>query len=293
MSKYTQYKAQFWREVQMNAGILVRGFNPENGNYTGIVGATSNGITFNPNPTYEDFGADVDNVPPNTKQLKRLKYYDPVLSGTFRTIDPQTVADLCPGKNNSGTIVPGSVLTDSMFKDVTLIADYSDVNADSEATGAVAGYVAVTIHNALNTKGYQWKTNKDGKGEFSFEFHGHYDLDAPDTAPYTIYVKEPTRPATLALLTVTSAAGTNAGDSKITVTGHTLGSGESYKYQTAVSTAPTVDYGDTIGINWTALTSGNDITPEAGHTKIAVVLVNSSNKAIGYGSATIVTNTGS
>ena len=27
--KFTQYPAEFWKQVQLNAGILVKGFNPE------------------------------------------------------------------------------------------------------------------------------------------------------------------------------------------------------------------------------------------------------------------------
>lgn len=118
-----------------------------------------------------------------------------------------------------------------------------------------------------------------------------------DTTDATVYnewydsVYEGPGMGTLTALTVASVAGTASGDSKITVSGYTLGSGEKWMYKTAASTAPTVSYGDTISEGWTQLTSGQDITPTSGHTKIAVVAVNSSNKAIAYGSATITTNT--
>ena len=103
---------------------------------------------------------------------------------------------LCPGSESSGLITPADVLTDAMFEDVTLVADYSDVNKDGGTGSSVkAGYIAVTIKDALNTSGFQWKTNKDGKGEFAFDFHGHYDLDDPDTAPFEVYVSEPVRSA--------------------------------------------------------------------------------------------------
>ena len=51
----------------------------------------------------------------------------------------------------------------------------------------------MTVKNALNITGFQWKTNKDGKGEFAFDFHGHYDLNNPDDPPFEIWVKEPVR----------------------------------------------------------------------------------------------------
>lgn len=195
--KFTVYPAEFWKNIQINAGVLVTGFVNSTGAYTAIIGATSNGTQFNPNPTYEDFGEDIDNVPPNTKQLKRVKYYDPALSGTFRTVSADTAEMLCPGSESSGLITPADVLDDSMFQDVTLVADYSEVNKDGGTGSSVkAGYIAVTIKDALNTSGFQWKTNKDGKGEFAFDFHGHYDLASPDDAPFEIYVSEPVRPST-------------------------------------------------------------------------------------------------
>lgn len=192
--KFTKYPAEFWKKIQINAGVVVTGFVNSTGEYTSIIGATSNGTQFTPNPTYEDFGADVDNVPPNTKQLKRVVSYDPALSGTFRTVSADTAEILCPGSASSGLITPADVLEDSMFKDVTLVADYSEVNKDGGTGSSVkAGWIAVTIKNALNTNGFNWKTNKDGKGEFAFDFHGHYDLNDPDTPPFEIFVQEPVR----------------------------------------------------------------------------------------------------
>ena len=192
--EFTKYMPEFWKALQMNAGIVVTGFNPVDRSYTGILGVTSSGVTFNPNPTYEDLGSDLDNVPPNTMQLKRATGYDPSLSGTFRTMTPELAAQLCPGAENGGVITPADTLTDEMFQDVTILGDYSDINTDNATSGAEAGYMAVTVKNAINTSGYQWKTNKDGKGEFAFDFHGHYDLDSPDDPPFEIMVIEPTRP---------------------------------------------------------------------------------------------------
>ena len=194
--KFTKYPAEFWKNLQVNAGIIVKGFDDSDGTYTSIIGATSDGTTFNPNPSYEDFGEDIDNVPLNTKQLKRIVSYDPALSGTFKTVSADTAEMLCPGSSSSGLITPADVLENSMFEDVTLVADYSEVNKDGTGSDtSKAGWIAVTIKNALNTSGFQWKTNKDGKGEFAFDFHGHYDLDDPDTPPFEIFIQEPVRPS--------------------------------------------------------------------------------------------------
>lgn len=92
---------------------------------------------------------------------------------------------------------------------------------------------------------------------------------------------------TLGSVTVTSVAGTAVGDSKITLSTYTLGTGEKWVYKTAASTAPTVTYGQKLGSTWTELDSGDDITPASGHTKITVAAVDANGRAQAVGSATI------
>lgn len=282
--QYTQVPATTFQQLQINAGIMTDDFTPSTGVIGNLLGATTGGISFNANPNYEDFGEDVDNVPANTKQLKRVVSYDPTASGNFVTMSAALAAQLSgPGAAASGDsthYVPEHGFATGIADDIWIIGDYSDKN-----TGAAnAGYVAIHIKDAINTVGFQWTTTKNGKGQFAFEFHGHYDLSNPDTVPYEIYVKAGTG---LAPLTVTSEAGSSTGKSTITVSGYSLGSGESYVYQTAATTAPSVAYGDNVSA-WTALTSGNDITPTEGHTKITVVVKDSNGKAIGSGTATLI-----
>lgn len=186
--KYTQIPATTFEQLQMNAGILVDGFTPSTGVIGNILGATTGGFSFATNPTFEDMGDDVDNVPANTMQLKRIMSYDPTISGTFLTVTPALAKQLIGAADIDGTdtslIVPANQLTEDDFDDVWIIGDYSDKN-----TGASAGFVAVHLMNALNTTGFQWTTTKDGKGQFAFEFHGHYDIENIDEVPFEIYVK--------------------------------------------------------------------------------------------------------
>jgi hypothetical protein len=194
--KFTKYPQNFQRNVQPNAGIVVKGFNPEDWSYTAIIGATGGGVTFNPNPNYSDRADGFDNVPPGTKQLTYLDYYEPHLTGTFKTVSAEVAEMLCPGSASNGLITPADILTDDMFQDITLLADYSEVNTDGGTGSNVrAGGTAITIKNALNVTGYQWKTNDNGTGEFAFDFKGHYDLDDPDAMPFEINFKEPVRAA--------------------------------------------------------------------------------------------------
>lgn len=186
--KFTQVKTDAFQNLQMNAGIICDSFTPSTGTIGNILGATTGGFQFNSNPTYLDFGEDVDNCPPNTWQLKRVSYYDPVISGTFLTISAENAKKLTGGadipSNDVTHVVPRGSLESTDFSDVWVIGDYSDKN-----TGQNAGFLAVHLKKVLNTAGIQWTSTKDGKGQFAFEFHGHYDLQNVDDVPFEIYCK--------------------------------------------------------------------------------------------------------
>ena len=95
---------------------------------------------------------------------------------------------------------------------------------------------------------------------------------------------------TLGSVTVTSAAGTAVGDSKITMSVYTLGTGEKWVYKTAKDNAPTVTYGQNLS-KWTEIDSGDDITPTATHNKITVAAVDANNRAQAAGNATLTVKT--
>jgi hypothetical protein len=186
--KYTQVPSDTFEQLQLNAGILVDEFTPSTGVIGNILGATTGGITFASNPSYSDFGEDVDNVPNNMMEFKKLDQYDPTMSGTFVTCTP-TLAKMLVGAADIGTdttkVVPRQELLTTDFEELWWIGDYSDIN-----TGESAGFIAIHLLNALNTAGFQIKSEKNNKGQLAFEFHGHYSIDAQDVVPYEIYVKE-------------------------------------------------------------------------------------------------------
>ncbi len=193
--KYTKVSADAFEKLTLNAGIICRTFTPDTGVVGDIIAATTGGLTFAENPTYTDFGEDVDNVPANTKQLLRITAYDPVISGTQLTLDETAIAELIGGADIEQAsaagvrkISPRAVLKESDFKDVWIIVDYSDVN-----TGTTAGFVAIHIMNALNRTGFQLQTGKNAKGQSTFEYHGHYDItDDDQTPPFECYIKKGT-----------------------------------------------------------------------------------------------------
>lgn len=190
--KYTQIPADTFQKLQLNAGILVSSFTPATGVIGDLLGATTGGITFASNPTYSDFGEDVDNCPNNMKELKHLDGYDPTMSGTFLTCSPALAKKLAGAADidtqQNFKVVPRNAVLAADFTDVWWIGDYSDVNTDSGQTQS-AGYLAIHLINALNQTGFQITTEKNAKGQLAFEFHGHYSIDSQDTVPFEIYCK--------------------------------------------------------------------------------------------------------
>lgn len=213
MPKFTQISPDAFEKIPINAGVLLSEFlsydesgalskTPDSSTFNkeNIIGVTSGGISFASNPNMIDFGEDMDNVPANTWQLKRCTSYNPTISGTFVTIDNEMgkmligaaeatkltakQASTATEKTNIYRIRPTLDMKDA-FHNLWLICDYTTDNGDN------GGYVALHIKNALSTGGLQWQTSKDAKGQFSFEFTGHYDLRNIDEQPFDFYIKEP------------------------------------------------------------------------------------------------------
>lgn len=190
--KFTQIPSDTFQKLQLNAGILASEFVPATGEVTGLLGATTGGISFTDSLEFQDFGEDIDNAPRNTKELKKLTSHEVTMSGTFVTVDLESAQMLVGAADVSGTkVTPRNDLKDSDFADLWWIGDYSDVN-----TGSNAGFIAIHLLNALNTDGFQITSSDREKGQFAFNFMGHYSIDAQDTVPYELYIKEGAEGAT-------------------------------------------------------------------------------------------------
>ena len=187
---YAQIPSTTFKQLQLNAGIITSSFTPGTAtlDQSSILGATTGGISFTATPTYTDFGEDIDNCPKNMKELKKLESWEVKLSGTFVTVSSDLAktlvgaADKATGDDTK--VVPRNDLTADDFKDVWFVGDYSDVN-----TGESAGFLAIHVMNALSTGGFQLTTTDKAKGQFAFEFTGHYSMDKQDTPPFEVYVK--------------------------------------------------------------------------------------------------------
>lgn len=194
--KYSQLPADLFKHIQINAGVIASDFTPDTGELqqSSIVGATSGGVNFNATPTFSDYGDDIDNCPKNMKELKRLDSWDAKASGTFVSVAAATAKLLAAAADAEGDkITPRGTLKDSDFSDLWIIGDYSEINEDG-STGK-AGFIAIHLLNSLSTGGFQLQTGDRSKGQFAFEFTGHYSMEAPEKVPFEIYVKQGTADA--------------------------------------------------------------------------------------------------
>ena len=194
--KFTKIPSDAFQKLQINAGILTADFTPATGTIgeAGQIGATTGGVNFTATPTYSDFGEDIDNCPKNMKELKKLDSWEVKMTGTFVNADTAIAKRLC-GAADIGTpdttkVTPRNDLKDADFADIWLVGDYSDKNGETNG-----GFIAIKLLNALSTGGFQLQTADKVKGQFAFEFTGHYSMSAQDTVPFEIYIKAGTTEA--------------------------------------------------------------------------------------------------
>lgn len=188
--KFTRIPEAAFQKLQLNAGILLSNFIPGTGTVkeTDILGATSGGTNFVAEPTYSDFGEDIDNCPVNVKELKQLDSWEVTMSGTFITVDASLAKTLVGAadvdRSDATKIVPRNDVLTTDFADIWWVGDYSDKNGDTNG-----GYVAIHMLNGLSTGGFQLQSGNREKGQFEFEFTGHYSIESQDTVPFEVYVK--------------------------------------------------------------------------------------------------------
>ena len=188
--KFTQIPANTFKEIQLNAGVLLSEFTPSTATLTpaNILGATSGGISFTATPEYTDFAEDIDNAPKNMKEFKQLDSWEATMSGTFVSMTAALAKTLVGAgvidSTDATKIVPRNDLDQADFADLWWVGDYSDKTGNTNG-----GFIAIHLLNALSTGGFQIQSSDKGKGNFAFEFTGHYSNSAQDTVPFELYVK--------------------------------------------------------------------------------------------------------
>lgn len=192
--KYTKIPTDTFKNLQLNAGVLLKSFDVETQTMAAdsIVGATSGGVSFTAVPSFIDFGEDIDNCPKNMKEMKKLDSWEAKMSGTFASVSKSLAKTLVGAADLSGSkIAPRNDLAAADFTDLWWVGDYSEVNEDGTSTGK-AGFIAIHLLNSLSTGGFSIQSSDKGKGQFEFEFTGHYSMEDQDKVPFEVYVQEGT-----------------------------------------------------------------------------------------------------
>lgn len=194
--KFTKVKKTTPQELQLNAGIILKEFDPSSPvvDSSAIFAATSGGVSFSDKIEFVDMFEDIDNMPKNTMEGKQIDSREVILSGTFLTITPAIAKSLMAAGDISTSdtthIIPRDTLTKEDFDDFWWVGDYSDKNGNTNG-----GYCAVHIMNALSTDGLNIQSGDKAKGKFSVVYTAHYSIENIDTVPYELYIKAGTAEA--------------------------------------------------------------------------------------------------
>lgn len=184
MSKFTVIPQNTFESLQLDAGVLLKKFNPAEvaaPDDADIICATTGGINASCVPTYSDMGEDVDNCPVNMMELKHLDSWECKISFTSLGTDVEGIKLALGAADTAANMVtPRRDLKQTDFTDLWWVGDRAD-----------GGCVAIQLKNALSTGGFSLQTSKSGKGQTSVELTGHVSLDAQDVVPMVFYSIDP------------------------------------------------------------------------------------------------------
>lgn len=187
MGKFTVIPQSTFAEMQLDAGVLLKSFDPETAaapEDADIICATTGGINAVCEPTYVDMGENVDNAPMNVKELKQLTGWNCTMGFTSLGTSAESIrlslgaADI--DGSNKGKVTPRATLRQTDFTDLWWVGDRAD-----------GGAIAIQLKNALSTGGFNLQTTKAGKGQNSVTLTGHVSLAAQTEMPMVFYSIEP------------------------------------------------------------------------------------------------------
>lgn len=184
MGMFTVIPQDTFEAMQLDAGVLLKNFDPENPAKPAdadIICATTGGIAVTCQPEYSDLGEDVDNCPVNMKELKHLDSWTCTVGFTALSTSVEGIRLALGAADVTGNkVVPRRDLKQSDFSTVWWVGDRAD-----------GGGVAVKLFNALSTDGLSLQTTKSGKGQTSMTLTGHVSINAQDVMPMEFYSFDP------------------------------------------------------------------------------------------------------
>lgn len=183
MGRFTQIPQNAFEALQLDAGVLLKNFDLENGTFKNedIICATTGGVNASCVAEYSDFAEDVDNAPNNLMEFKHLDGWECKIAATGLGASLESIrlalgaADIVQNR-----VVPRRTLKQSDFADLYWAGDRAD-----------GGGAVIRLKNALSTGGFSLQTGKNAKGQSALEFTGHVSIKEQDVMPMEFYSLDP------------------------------------------------------------------------------------------------------
>lgn len=192
MNKFAQLPEAMQNAFATNAGLMLSEFDPFDVGTAeeirqAILFATSGGLSVSCVPTFEDFGADVDNCPEKAKEMLRISSWACTASGTAITLSTANAVSFLANADSANeqgidVVKPRFNVKDEDFKTLWYVCPY----------GTSGGFVAVKLDNAINTGGLSIASENNGKGKFAFSYSGYSSINNPQEVPFTFFLKAST-----------------------------------------------------------------------------------------------------
>lgn len=285
--------------LQLNAGIFLMNFNYDSISdraalkaaivsaiqaETQLLGATRGGGTFT--VTREMRTPEIDGMRYGFIGSDFVDSADAQITTTLVEVTPNNFAHL---------LATGDVETSGSKKTIKM---RTAIGEDDYLTNicwigdlADGRYVLICLKNAINTADFSLTFTDKGEGTLAVEFHARQaNVEDYDEAPFEVVFFDG---GTAAALTVTSAAGTNVGETALT-TENSLGSGQKYVYKVGTATAaPAVAYHDEPDYSWTEWdgSSAINVGASANGKKATIAVINSLGQVIKAGNVTLAVKT--
>jgi hypothetical protein len=173
------------QNIQVDAGLLLNRFdvtNPEEPADADIICATTGDFAITCTPEVEDFSADVNNAPTNTKEGKRITGWTCGLTVNCLEIKQATL-ELALGAskiNANGGITPRDQYELADFKPVYWAGDMVDSDK----------ILIVAMDNTVSTGGISFTATNNGKGQLALSLTPHTSLADTTIIPMAFYILE-------------------------------------------------------------------------------------------------------
>ena len=185
MWRATKLSSDAAEKMQINAGLLLNKFditNPVEPTDEDIVCETTGDFSITCVPETEDFFADVNNAPVNTKEGKQITGWTCELTVTALSVTPETLKMSLGASEEieNGGIRPRTIYRLDDFKPLYWIGDMIDENK----------LFVVAMDDTVSTGGVSFTSTNRGKGGLSLTITPHATAADTEKVPMAFYVLE-------------------------------------------------------------------------------------------------------